>query len=360
MLGRGSIWSGVRRVRRGVLERVGGWRGLSITVRDALNGALDDEIGRDDRVFLIGEEVGEYQGAYKISRGLLEKYGSKRIVDTPITEAGFTGLAVGAAFMGLRPICEFMTFNFSLQAIDHIVNSAAKHLYMSAGEITCPIVFRGPNGAAAGVAAQHSQDFSAWYSSIPGLKVLAPYDAEDARGLLKAAVRDDNPVVFLEHEMMYGTSFEVDDKDISNPDFVLPIGKAKIMRHGTHITLVAHSRQVGTCLLAAKQLAEEGIEAEVVNLRTLRPMDVGTIIQSVKKTNRLVTVEEGWPQNGVGSEICAQVMERGGFDYLDAPVLRVTGADVPTPYALPLEKLTFPQVEDVVITARKTVEGATS
>lgn len=329
-----------------------------MTVRDALNGAIDEELARDDTVFVIGEEVAEYDGAYKVTKGLHAKYGDRRIVDTPITEAGFAGLATGAAFAGLKPICEFMTFNFSMQAIDHIVNSAAKTLYMSGGTINVPIVFRGPNGASAGVAAQHSQCFAAWYSSVPGLKVVSPYDPEDCRGLLKAAVRDPNPVVILESELMYGVTFDDVDEACLDPDFVIPFGKAKVMREGTDVTIVAHSRPVGFSLAAAEQLAKEGISAEVINLRSLRPIDHETIVQSVKKTNRLVTVEGGWPQCGIGSEICAIVFESEAFDHLDAPVQRVTGADVPTPYAENLELKAFPTVDDIVIAARAATERA--
>lgn len=325
-----------------------------ITVRDALNRALDEELERDQRVLLMGEEVAEYNGAYKVSRGLHEKYGSQRIIDTPITEMGFAGMAVGAGLAGLRPICEFMTFNFSMQAIDHVVNSAAKALYMSAGQLTCPIVFRGPNGAAAGVAAQHSQCFAAWYSSVPGLKVVAPWSAEDAKGLMKAAIRDDNPVVVLENEIMYGQTFDLPDEIYNDKDFVIPIGKAKIEREGTDVTITAFSRMVGVALEAAEVLQKEhGISCEVINLRTIRPMDKESIIKSVKKTNRLVTVEEGWPQNGVGAEIAATIMESDAFDYLDAPVERVHGADVPMAYAINLEQLTVPQVSVVVETVKR-------
>jgi pyruvate dehydrogenase E1 component beta subunit len=321
-----------------------------LSVREALNSALDEELARDDRTFIIGEEVALYNGAYKVTKGLHDKYGDARVVDTPITEAGFTGLATGAAFAGLRPICEFMTFNFSMQAIDHIVNSAAKTLYMSGGQINVPIVFRGPNGAAAGVGAQHSQCFAAWYGSVPGLKVLSPYDAEDARGLLKAAIRDDNPVVFLENEIMYNASFDVDPA-VMDPDFTIPLGKAKVMRQGTDVTLVAHSKAVGQCMEAADMLAAKGISAEVVNLRSIRPLDRDTIAASVKKTSRLVVVEGGWPQFGVGAEVCATVFETDAFEYLDAPVQRVTGADVPTPYAENLEARAFPTANDVVSAA---------
>ncbi|GFR44218.1 hypothetical protein Agub_g5406 [Astrephomene gubernaculifera] len=317
-----------------------------MTVRDALNSALDEELARDDKVYILGEEVGEYQGAYKITRGLLQKYGADRVKDTPITEAGFTGIAVGSAFAGLRPVCEFMTWNFALQAIDQIINSAAKTLYMSAGQINCPIVFRGPNGAAAGVAAQHSQCFASWYSSVPGLKVLAPYDSEDARGLLKAAIRDPDPVVFLENEILYGQSFPV-TPEVLDKDFTIPIGRAKVMRAGSHVTLVSFSKMVGYCLRAAEQLAEQGVECEVINLRSIKPLDRDTLLASLRKTHRMVVVEEGWPQCGVGSEVAAVMMEIG-FDELDAPVLRVTGAEVPMPYAANLEAAALPQISDIV------------
>lgn len=322
-----------------------------MTVRDALNSAMSEEMTRDEKVFIMGEEVGDYQGAYKITKGLLQKFGAERVRDTPITEIGFTGLGVGAAFMGLKPIVEFMTFNFSMQAIDHIVNSAAKTLYMSAGAISSPIVFRGPNGAAAGVGAQHSQCFAAWYMSIPGLKVLAPYDAEDARGLLKAAIRDPDPVVFLENELLYGQEFAL-PKEALDEDFVLPIGKAVVMRPGADVTLVAFSKMVGYCLEAAEKLREEGIEAEVINLRSLRPLDRGALSASVRKTNRMVVVEEGWPQCGVGAEIAAVVNE-DAFDHLDAPVERITGVDLPMPYAENLERLALPQVDDIVRVAKR-------
>ena len=317
------------------------------TVREALRDAMAEEMRRDPDVFLMGEEVAEYQGAYKVSQGLLEEFGPKRVIDTPITEYGFAGLGVGAAMAGLRPIVEFMTWNFAMQAIDHIINSAAKTRYMAGGELGCPIVFRGPNGAAARVAAQHSQEFSSWYAHCPGLKVVAPYSAADAKGLLKAAIRDPNPVVFLENEVLYGQSFEVPKLD----DFVLPIGRAKIVREGGHLTLTAFSLMVDRALKAADQLAEEGIEAEVIDLRTLRPLDRETIVTSVRKTNRIVSVEEGWPQSGIGAEIAAVMMEEA-FDWLDAPVMRVTGKDVPMPYAANLERLALPQVEDVVAAAR--------
>jgi len=313
------------------------------TVRDALRDAMAEEMRRDPDVFLMGEEVAQYQGAYKVSRDLLQEFGDRRVVDTPITEYGFTGLGVGAAMAGLKPIVEFMTFNFAMQAIDHIINSAAKTLYMSGGQIKCAVVFRGPNGAAARVAAQHSQDYSSWYAHVPGLKVVAPYDAADAKGLLKAAIRDPNPVVFLEHEMLYGVEFDVPDV----PDWIVPIGKAKVRREGADVTITAHSRMVGLALKAAEALAAEGVDAEVIDLRTLRPLDTDTIIASVKKTNRLVTVEEGWAPMGVGSEIAAQVVEKA-FDWLDAPPLRVAGEDVPMPYAANLEALALPTVEKIV------------
>ncbi|MQP63748.1 pyruvate dehydrogenase complex E1 component subunit beta [Niveispirillum sp. SYP-B3756] len=313
------------------------------TVREALRDAMAEEMRGDETVLLMGEEVAEYQGAYKISQGLLQEFGAKRVIDTPITEHGFTGLAVGAAFGGLRPIVEFMTMNFSMQAIDHIINSAAKTLYMSGGQMGCPIVFRGPNGAAARVGAQHSQCYASWYAHVPGLKVLAPYSAADAKGLLRAAIRDPNPVVFLENEILYGHSFDVP----TDPDFILPIGKAKIERAGTDVTIVAYSICVGHALAAAEKLAAEGISAEVINLRSIRPLDVDTIVESVKKTNRLVSVEESWPFAGIGSEMAAVMMEHA-FDYLDAPVVRVCAKDVPLPYAANLEKLALPQPDDVV------------
>jgi pyruvate dehydrogenase E1 component beta subunit len=321
---------------------------VKTSVRDALRDAIAEEMRRDDTVFLMGEEVAQYQGAYKVSRELLQEFGDRRVIDTPITEYGFAGLGVGAAFGGLKPIVEFMTFNFAMQAIDHIINSAAKTLYMSGGQMGCPIVFRGPNGAASRVAAQHSQDYSSWYGHIPGLKVIAPYDAADAKGLLKAAIRDPNPVVFLEHELMYGVEFDVPQVE----DFVLPIGKARIRRAGEHVTLVAHSRMVKFALEAAETLAGQGIEAEVIDLRTLRPLDTATVIESVKKTNRIVCCEEGWRFFGVGAEIAAAVTEEA-FDYLDAPPLRVSQKDVPLPYAANLEKLSLPQAADIVEAAKK-------
>jgi pyruvate dehydrogenase E1 component subunit beta len=320
---------------------------VKVTVRDALRDAMAEEMRRDPDVFLMGEEVAQYQGAYKVSRGLLDEFGPKRVIDTPITEYGFAGLGTGAAMAGLKPIVEFMTFNFAMQAIDHIINSAAKTLYMSGGQIKASMVFRGPNGAAARVAAQHSQDYAAWYGHVPGLKVIAPYDAADAKGLLKAAIRDPNPVVFLEHEMLYGQEFDVPE----GIDWVVPIGKAKVRREGTGVTLVAYSRMVGFCLQAAEELAKDGIEAEVVDLRTIRPMDIETVVESVKKTNRLVTVEEGWGPMGVGGEVCAKVTELA-FDYLDAPPLRVHQEDVPLPYAANLEALSMPSVERIVAAAK--------
>eukprot|EP00899_Mesostigma_viride_P015483 jgi/Mesvir1/23936/Mv10711-RA.1 len=324
---------------------------VEMTIRDALNSALDEELERDPNVFIMGEEVGQYQGAYKITRGLLAKYGPERVRDTPITEAGFTGLAVGAAFAGLRPVVEFMTFNFSMQAIDQIVNSAAKSHYMSGGQLKVPIVFRGPNGAAAGVAAQHSQCFAAWYASVPGLKVLAPWSGEDHRGLMKAAIRDPDPCVVLENELLYGQTMTISAEALDK-DFVLPIGKAKVERPGTDITLIAFSKMVGVCLDAAERLNGEGISAEVLNLRTLRPIDREAIAASVKKTGRVLCVEEGWPQHGVAAEIGFIVTEEC-FDYLDAPPQRITGADIPMPYASQLEKAALPHVDDVVIAAKR-------
>jgi pyruvate dehydrogenase E1 component beta subunit len=323
---------------------------IKTTVRDALRDAMAEEMRRDENVFLIGEEVAQYQGAYKVSRELLQEFGDKRVVDTPITEHGFAGLGVGAAMAGLRPIVEFMTFNFAMQAIDHIINSAAKTLYMSGGQIRAPIVFRGPNGAASRVGAQHSQDYSAWYAQVPGLKVVAPYDAADAKGLLKAAIRDPNPVVFLEHEMMYGIEFDVPDVE----DYVVPIGKAKVRREGTDVTITAHARMVGFALQAAEKLAEEGISVEVIDLRTLRPLDHETIVESVKKTSRLVSAEEGWGPMGVGAEVVARVIEHA-FDYLDAPPLRVHQADVPLPYAANLEHLSLPGVDKIVAAVKAVV-----
>ena len=320
---------------------------VAMTVREALRDAMAEEMRRDDTVFVMGEEVAEYQGAYKITQGLLQEFGARRVVDTPITEHGFAGLAVGAAMSGLKPIVEFMTFNFAMQAIDHIINSAAKTLYMSGGQMGASIVFRGPNGAAARVGAQHSQDYAAWYSQIPGLKVIAPYSAADAKGLLKAAIRDPNPIVFLENEILYGQSFDVPRLD----DFVLPIGKARVARAGEHVTIVSFAIGMTYALKAAEALAEEGVSAEVIDLRTIRPMDVETVVRSVMKTGRCVTVEEGWPQSGVGAEISAQIMTEA-FDYLDAPVIRICGKDVPMPYAANLEKLALPNIGEVVAAAK--------
>jgi len=325
------------------------WKGKTVhmTVREALRDAMAEEMRKDGQVFLMGEEVAQYQGAYKVSQGLLEEFGAKRVIDTPITEHGFAGLGVGAAFGGLKPIVEFMTFNFAMQAMDQIINSAAKTHYMSGGQMTCPIVFRGPNGAAARVAAQHSQCYASWYAHVPGLRVLAPWSAADAKGLLKAAIRDPNPVIFLENEILYGQSFDVPD----DPDFVLPIGKARIERPGKDVTIAAFSIMVGKALQAAEELAKQGIDAEVINLRSLRPFDTETIVNSIKKTNRLVSVEEGWPFAGIGSELAAQMMEQA-FDWLDAPVKRVHGLDVPLPYAANLERLALPQSENIVEAAR--------
>jgi pyruvate dehydrogenase E1 component beta subunit len=325
------------------------WTGATAkaTVREALRDAMAEEMRRDDSVYLMGEEVAQYQGAYKVSQGLLDEFGDRRVIDTPITEHGFAGLAVGAAFNGLRPIVEFMTFNFALQAMDHILNSAAKTLYMSGGQMGCPIVFRGPNGAAARVAAQHSQCFASWFAHCPGLKVVSPWSAADAKGLLKSAIRDPNPVIFLENELLYGQSFEVPDSD----DWTVPLGAAKIVRPGTDVTIVAFSIMVGKALEAAEALAADGIDAEVIDLRTLRPLDTAAIVESVKKTNRVVSVEEGWAYSGIGSEIAARIMEQA-FDWLDAPVSRVCGADVPLPYAANLEHMALPQAENIAAAAR--------
>ncbi|MEC7514768.1 MAG: pyruvate dehydrogenase complex E1 component subunit beta, partial [Pseudomonadota bacterium] len=318
-----------------------------LTVREALRDAMAEEMRADDRVFVMGEEVAEYQGAYKVTQGLLQEFGDRRVIDTPITEIGFAGLGVGAAFGDLRPIVEFMTFNFAMQAMDQIINSAAKTLYMSGGQMGSPMVFRGPNGAAARVAAQHSQCFASWFAHCPGLKVVSPWSAADAKGLLKAAIRDPNPIVFLENEVMYGQTFDVP----TDPDFVLPIGKAKVVRAGADVTITAFSIMVGRALEAAEALAAEGIEAEVIDLRTLRPLDVATLTTSVQKTNRLVSCEEGWPFAGIGAELAATMMEQA-FDYLDAPVVRVHGADVPMPYAANLEKLALPQVDNIIAAAK--------
>lgn len=320
---------------------------VQMTVREALNSAMAEEMRLDDTVFLIGEEVAEYQGAYKISQGLLEEFGDKRVIDTPITEHGFTGIAVGAAFGGLKPIVEFMTFNFAMQAIDHIINSAAKTLYMSGGQMGAQMVFRGANGAAARVGAQHSQDYASWYAHVPGLKVVMPYSAADAKGLLKASIRDPNPVIFLENELLYGRKFDVPKLD----DWVVPIGKARIARAGSDVTIVSWGMGMAYSMDAAEKLASEGIEAEVVDLRSLRPMDIPTVLESVRKTNRCVTVEEAWPVCSVGSEVAAQIMTHA-FDYLDAPVARVNGKDVPMPYAANLEKLALPNVDEVVEAAK--------
>ena len=319
------------------------------TVREALRDAMAEELRRDEKVFLMGEEIAEYQGAYKVTQGLLDEFGAKRVVDTPITEHGFAGLATGAALKGLRPVVEFMTFNFAMQAIDHIINSAGKTLYMAGGQMGCPIVFRGPNGAASRVAAQHSQDYASWYGHVPGLKVVAPWSGADAKGLLKSAIRDSNPVVCLENEILYGQSFDVPEDE----DFCIPIGRAKIEREGSDVTLVSYSINVGRCLEAAKTLKEEhGVEAEVINLRTIRPLDRWTVIESLKKTNRIVAVKESWPYAGVAAEIAAICMEYA-FDYLDAPVARVCQADVPLPYAANLEKLALPQADDIVKAAKQ-------
>ena len=318
------------------------------TVREALRDAIAEEMRRDSNVLLIGEEVAEYQGAYKVSQGLLQEFGPRRVIDTPITEQGFAGLGIGAAFAGLRPIVEFMTFNFAMQAMDQLINSAAKTRYMSGGQMSAPIVFRGPNGIASRVAAQHSQCYASWYAHVPGLKVVAPYTGADHKGLLKSAIRDPNPVIFLEHELVYGESFAVPD----DPEFLVPIGKARIARTGEHVTITAFSRMVKLALQAAEELEKAGISAEVIDLRSLRPFDVATVAESVKKTNRIVSVEEGWPFAGIGSEIAAIVMEEC-FDWLDAPLKRVAGKDVPLPYAANLERLAVPQVEDIVAAARE-------
>ena len=326
---------------------------VDLTVREALRDGMAEEMRRDECVFLMGEEVAEYEGAYKVSQGLLAEFSARRVIDTPITEMGFTGLGVGAAFTGLKPIVEFMTFNFAMQAIDHIINSAAKTLYMSGGQMGCPIVFRGPNGAAARVAAQHSQCYASWYAHCPGLKVVAPWSASDAKGLLKAAIRDPNPVVFLENEVLYGQSFPTP----TDPDWLVPIGKANVLHEGSDVTIVAFSIMVGKALTAAKTLAEAGISAEVIDLRSLRPLDGETIFESIRKTNRLIVCEEGFPFSGIGSEIITQVIEHA-FDWLDAPPVRVTGADVPTPYAANLEALALPQ-SDNIVAAAKQVLGST-
>lgn len=326
---------------------------VDMTVREALNQGMDEEMAKDSSIFIIGEEVAQYQGAYKVTKGLYDKYGDRRVIDTPITEMGFTGLAIGAAYTDLKPIVEFMTMNFSLQAIDQVLNSAAKQFYMSAGDMACPIVFRGPNGHSAGTAAQHSQCFASWFSSVPGLKVVSPYSSEDAKGLIKAAIRDPNPVVVLEHELMYGVSFPMSDAAQSS-DFVIPFGKAKSEKVGTDVTLISFSKQVGLCIQAAEVMESKGVSVEVINLLSLRPLDRRAIIDSTKKTGRVVCVEQGWPQCGISSEIAAILMESEAFNYLDAPMERVTGADVPMPYATELENAALPQVEDIVAAIERT------
>ena len=325
------------------------WTGptANLTVREALRDAIAEEMRRDETVFLMGEEVAEYQGAYKVSQGLLQEFGPRRVIDTPISEHGFCGLGIGAAMAGLRPIVEFMTWNFAMQAMDQLINSAAKTRYMSGGQMSCPIVFRGPNGAAARVAAQHSQEYGSWYAHVPGLKVVAPYTAADHKGLLKAAIRDPNPVIFLEHELVYGMSMPVPE----GGDHIVPLGKARIARPGEHVTITAFSRMVQFAIEAAEALQGEGISAEVIDLRTLRPLDIETVVKSVQKTNRIVSVEEGWAYSGIGSEIAAQMMEQA-FDYLDAPVHRVTAKDVPLPYAANLERMALPQAADIVAAAK--------
>mmetsp|Transcript_17637 Transcript_17637/g.26260 ORF Transcript_17637/g.26260 Transcript_17637/m.26260 type:complete len:358 (-) Transcript_17637:262-1335(-) len=326
---------------------------IDVPVREAINMAIDEEMESDDAVYIMGEEVAQYQGAYKVTKGLYQKYGDRRVIDTPITEMGFTGLAIGSAYKDLKPIVEFMTWNFSMQAIDQVVNSAAKQFYMSAGDCACPIVFRGPNGYSAGTAAQHSQCFAAWYASVPGLKVVSPYSSEDHKGLTKAAIRDPNPVVILEHELLYGVSFPMSD-EAQSKDFIIPIGEAKIEREGTDVTVISFSKPVGLALEAAEIMAAKGVSVEVINLLSIRPLDREAILKSVKKTGRVVTVEQGWPQHGIGSEIAAILMETDAFDYLDAPMERVTGADVPMPYAVPLEQAALPQKNDVVAAIERT------
>jgi pyruvate dehydrogenase E1 component beta subunit len=338
--------AGLRRAQSVEPEYTGKTR--TMTVREALRDAIAEEMRRDDTVFLLGEEVGEYQGAYKVSQGLLQEFGPRRVIDTPITEQGFAGLGIGAGFAGLRPIVEFMTFNFAMQAMDQIINSASKTRYMSGGQMTCPIVFRGPNGVAARVAAQHSQCYASWYAHCPGLKVVAPFSGADHKGLLKAAIRDPNPVVFLEHELVYGESFAVPE----DPEFVVPIGKARVARQGDNVTIVAFSRMVKLALQAAEELEKAGISAEIIDLRTLRPFDAPTVAASIKKTNRIISVEEGWPFAGIGAEIAGVVMEEC-FDWLDAPLKRVTSKDVPLPYAANLERLALPQVEDIIAAAHE-------
>lgn len=333
-----------------------GVRGMAtkeMTVREAICEGLDEEMERDESVYIMGEEVAQYQGAYKVTKGLFQKYGEKRVIDTPITEAGFTGLAVGSALHDLRPVVEFMTINFSMQAIDHIVNSAAKQYYMSGGDLAVPIVFRGPNGYSAGTAAQHAQCYAAWFGAIPGLKVVSPYSSEDAKGLIKAAIRDPNPVMVLEHELMYGVSFPMSE-EAQSKDFVIEIGKAKIEREGSDVTIISFSKEVGKALEAAEIMATKGVSCEVINLLSIRPLDRETIFNSIKKTGRCVSLEQGFPQHGVGAEIAAMIMETEVFNYLDAPMERVTGADVPTPYAQALEEQSFPQVNDVVAAIERT------
>ena len=324
-----------------------------MTVREALCQGIDEEMERDEAVYIMGEEVAQYQGAYKVTKGLYQKYGEKRVIDTPITEMGFAGIAVGSSFHNLKPIVEFMTWNFALQAMDQIINSAAKQFYMSGGNLACPVVFRGPNGYSAGTAAQHSQCFAAWYGSVPGLKVLTPYSSADAKGLIKAAVRDPNPVLVLEHELMYGVTFPMTDEEQS-PDYVIEIGKAKIEREGSDVTIITYSKEVGLALEAAKVLAEKGTSVEVINLLSIRPMDRDAILKSIKKTGRCVTLEQGWPQSGIGAEIAAMIMETDAFNYLDAPMERVCGADVPMPYAMELEKAALPQLDDVIAAVERT------
>lgn len=332
---------------------VRGMATIEMPVREAICQGLDEEMERDEGVFIMGEEVAQYQGAYKVTKGLFQKYGDKRLIDTPITEMGFTGLGIGAAFHDLKPVIEFMTINFSMQAIDQVINGAAKQFYMSGGDLACPIVFRGPNGFSAGTAAQHSQCFAAWYSSCPGLKVVAPYSSEDAKGLIKAAIRDPNPVMVLEHELMYGVSFPMSD-EAQSKDWVIPFGQAKIEREGTDVTIITFSKPVGTALEAAEVMAQKGISCEVINLLSIRPLDRKTILASVKKTGRVVSLEQGWPQCGISSEIAAILMETDAFNYLDAPMERVTGADVPMPYAVDLERAALPQVEDVCAAIERT------
>lgn len=324
-----------------------------VSVREAICEGIDEEMERDEAVYVMGEEVAQYQGAYKVTKGLYQKYGEKRVIDTPITEAGFTGMAVGSAFHNLKPVVEFMTWNFALQAIDQIINSAAKQFYMSGGNLACPIVFRGPNGYSAGTAAQHSQCFAAWYGSVPGIKVVAPYSSADAKGLIKAAIRDPNPVLVLEHELMYGVSFPMTDEEQSK-DFVMEIGKAKIEREGSDVTIITYSKEVGLALEAAEVLAGKGVSCEVINLLSIRPLDRDAILSSIKKTGRCVTLEQGWPQHGVGAEIAAMIMETDAFNYLDAPMERVCGADIPMPYAQELEKAALPQLEDVIAAVERT------